>query len=92
MIENVQAGANLLDSHDPEWFEKVNIDTLHMGSCIDCVLGQLYEGYCEGLNKINVNAFESSPEDYQYGFDDPKRRYAELTNEWIKEIQKRQQS
>lgn len=38
----VQRGAGLLDARRPDWFQQVNIGTLTLDDCTECVLGQLY--------------------------------------------------
>lgn len=44
--QQVHAAALFLDEHGPEgWRERVNLDTLNMGSLSNCILGQLYRDY-----------------------------------------------
>jgi hypothetical protein len=38
---NVNRGMALLDAQYPGWDAKVDVDTLALGSCANCVLGQL---------------------------------------------------
>ena len=40
--ELVQNGMTVLDQYDPEWFNKINLDTLELSGCHKCILGQLF--------------------------------------------------
>lgn len=50
-----EKGAALLDEVNPEWWERINLQTLQMNSFINCVLGQLYGDYHEGSKKLRLN-------------------------------------
>lgn len=39
----VKAGAEFLDTHQPDWREKVDPSVLEMYECKRCVLGQLFD-------------------------------------------------
>ena len=65
--EQVKAGANWLDQVHPGWDEKVNLETLDINSCKDCVIGQLLGNYC-GNSKLHVTVIESGS---QLGFCTP---------------------
>lgn len=39
--ERAERGAALLDKLMPSWFKKVDLDTLKLSSCTDCVCGQI---------------------------------------------------
>lgn len=39
--ERVERGARLLDEHFPGWWKRINLDTLRMNRCTQCVVGQL---------------------------------------------------
>ncbi len=41
MIDNVKRGAAWLDGYRPEWYRLIDLDTLDLGSCRKCILGQL---------------------------------------------------
>lgn len=41
----VRRGMDLLDEICPDWIDRVNLDTLNISSCTDCVLGQLCGDY-----------------------------------------------
>jgi hypothetical protein len=48
----VALGAALLDERRPGWFREVDRDSLEMGSCRRCVLGQLYGLYSAGRDAL----------------------------------------
>ena len=54
------AGINWLDTNPnvrADWRERIDIDTLDLGSVVYCVLGQLYGGsYNAGQSALNVGA------------------------------------
>jgi hypothetical protein len=35
-------GVYYLDAHVPGWADRINLDTLEMADCADCVVGQLF--------------------------------------------------
>lgn len=45
----VKRGAALLDGLDPNWATKIDLETLQMSVTCNCVLGQVFGGYEEGL-------------------------------------------
>ena len=47
--ERVARGARLLDQVRPGWRTEICIGTLDIGSCTECVLGQLYGTYDDGV-------------------------------------------
>jgi hypothetical protein len=52
----VHAGASLLDNHfGPQWALRVNLNTLHIASPEDCILGQLFGDYVHGLDALNIH-------------------------------------
>lgn len=42
MLERVEKGAGFLDRHYPGWWQHMNLGTLDIASCQECVLGQVY--------------------------------------------------
>jgi len=45
MIEDVMRGVAWLDEQRPGWEDKIDLDRLRLGSCLDCVIGQLFGDY-----------------------------------------------
>jgi hypothetical protein len=99
----VAAGAVLLDTHRPGWRDSVDISTLNMGSYSRCVLGQLYDGFGEGMRVLGVHGLTgSAPTVADFGFaaggdwwlsaDDYRQQlaaqYAALDSLWIAEVQR----
>jgi hypothetical protein len=41
--QRVQAGAAVLDEHNPGWHNRIDLDTLQLACGCDCVLGQIYQ-------------------------------------------------
>lgn len=49
---NIPAAARTLDKVDPEWYTKINLDTLRMVNSDSCILGQLYTDYYDGFKQL----------------------------------------
>jgi hypothetical protein len=50
--EAVANGAQMLDEHEPGWWQRISLDDLLMSSCSNCVCGQIAEGhYDRGLSR-----------------------------------------
>jgi hypothetical protein len=74
----VQSGIKLLDGYygsRSAWVNDIDLDTLDLGSCGVCVLGQLFGDYSEGLDTLNIGG------GYSYGFD-TSGSFRELTQAW----------
>lgn len=87
--ERVGDGAVFLDATIPGWPARVNVDSLALGSCLRCVLGQLV-GFENGLNLLDrfTNWEGTAP---AFGFDlwpgeVTADRYDALTAEWRRVI------
>jgi hypothetical protein len=96
--ENVARGAALLDQKIPGWEHQINVASLDIGSCNDCIIGQLFGGYYpDRLDSLfNCRVYE---DDYcknrvEHGFtwdryDDSNVAADQLTQCWKHEIYKR---
>jgi hypothetical protein len=79
----VAAGIKFLDSEaasgkiSANWRDKVKLDSLDLGSCDVCVLGQLFGSYSDGQYELDLDVYDSN----SYGFS-PNNSYAELTQAW----------
>ena len=88
--QRVQKGAALLDERSPGWLDRVNVRNLDLGSCFDCVLGQLGGTYKDETRRLGMNHEDS----IEYGFNVPslddlreeRLQYEALTDEWRKYI------
>jgi len=45
-------GAELLDEVWPGWYKRVDEASLDLGDCTACILGQVYGGYTDGVNRL----------------------------------------
>jgi hypothetical protein len=100
IAERVAAGAALLDEKIPGWRDEINIKTLDLVSFRQCILGQLFGHYRDGLEALDVSpegAFGRATDvlGRPYGFyPSDKDSYAEeaeelklLTVAWTHKIQ-----
>lgn len=84
--EHVARGTALLDARKPGWAFHIDLVTLDMTSCYQCVLGQLYGRYSEGLERLDI----LDEGDWQHGFDaktgtarrDVTEQIAEINRLW----------
>lgn len=56
-------GAHLLDERMPGWAKRINPATLDMGSGCQCVLGQTYGEYEDGVQTLDLGAAYMFPKD-----------------------------
>ena len=58
LTDAVLNGANLLDSHDLDWHNKINLTSLDQNSAKTCVVGQTFggttAGFVEGKRTLQV--------------------------------------
>jgi hypothetical protein len=67
--QRVRRGAELLDRHRPGWEREVDIERLHMGNTVDCLLGQLYGDYESGWDTLGLwEPVERSAHGFNHGF------------------------
>lgn len=62
--ERVKKGIEFLNNEIPKWKEEIEVDMLDLGSCRRCILGQIFDDYEEGLDKLDI--LESSASDYGF--------------------------
>lgn len=74
----VTSGIQLLNAHfgNENWKKDIDLDTLDLGSCGVCVLGQLFGDYSEGLDELGIGG------GYAYGFDVSTGSFRDLTAAW----------
>jgi hypothetical protein len=46
MQARVQRGAAWLDERYPRWYASINLETLSLSTCSQCILGQVWSGHC----------------------------------------------
>ncbi len=100
--ERVKRGATYLDEVDPEWYQRVDADTLALNHGRHCVLGQLHGEFRLGLGRSHFISLSSAPRaslsPTAYGFkcveggsDALKQRdYALLDEAWREAVRTRQ--
>jgi hypothetical protein len=59
--ERVQRGADYLDGVDPEWYRRVDSETLELEDGRHCVLGQLHGEFRLGLGRSHLISMSSAP-------------------------------
>ena len=75
----VKSGIQLLNAHfgNENWKKDIDLDTLDLGSCGVCVLGQLFGDYSDGLDELGIDGGRA------YGFDVTSTgNFRELTQAW----------
>jgi hypothetical protein len=59
--ERVRRGADYLDSVDPDWYRRVDSETLELEDGRHCVLGQLHGEFRLGLGRSHLISMSSAP-------------------------------
>ena len=85
------AGSALLDRMVPGWWRIVKLRPLDIGDSCNCVTGQLFGTYGDGLTELGLELDEAKA----YGFDtasqDSGSNYWILTRSWKDEIRRRRE-
>jgi len=92
-VKQVNKGIELLDRKGPEnWWNKINLEHLHMEYGTRCVLGQTFGDYEDGLTAMFGHASDLTG--VRYGFYEGESKdvpsYRELQAAWEEEIRFRQ--
>lgn len=93
----VRKGIKVLDDNYSRWWMEINLNKFVMCSCHDCLLGQLFGEYNEGM----IALFGTRMGGWQFGFDGkeweqgkvkmhPKINFDRLRKIWYKVIAERQ--
>lgn len=92
-LDAVQAGADLLDEKGPsDWRERINPNTLDTDSMTQCVLGQIFGTYLDGMialfgNEDNWIGSINEEHGFERNFDpeclDHAQEHYDLTSAWI---------
>ena len=56
--ERVEAGAEWLDANRPGWVDRINLETLDLGSTCNCVLGQEFKGFNTAVKRHMGDDYE----------------------------------
>ena len=80
--DRVQKGIDLLqEKHGADWVDKIDLKSLNLGSTTECVLGQVYGDYHDGLKELQLHG-----ESAKYGFMSEGEPYTVLDEEWADRI------
>ena len=83
--ERVRKGMEMLDATMPGWVNKINEADLDMSECSNCVLGQVFGEYRDGV--VALGLFDVT---YMYGFEISIHEYYwELQDEVLRQIKSR---
>lgn len=88
----VAKGAALLDrAEGPGWVGFVTDFTLDMSSAHECILGQLYGTYRDGLETLGLNSDTDAPAEHGFAYSShsPFGEYYWLGQAWCELIQTR---
>lgn len=96
--ERVARGVALLDSVEPGWFHRVDVDALNVASSKYCVLGQLFRDYSLGAKALGLDQDGAAEHGFQvtmfkgpWGFEETVRNslneYPALAQEWRRVIE-----
>lgn len=84
MNASVGAGAALLDLEHKGWKDKIDCNTLRMDHESNCIIGQLYGDYFDGLHKLNIGWYGR----FDLGFN-AVANIPQLEQLWIEQINAR---
>lgn len=87
--EKIKKGARFLDKKVPKWWRKINTSTLDIDSCEDCILGQLFGYYENGIKELNLETGKNTD---GMAFNNLNPGNPQQTNFWIDEILKRRKN
>jgi len=94
----VARGAQFLDEAYFGWVDHINIDELNLRSCCKCILGQLFNGYFNGLTTLGLLYNDLGASDYGFDIccipniinrDNYRPFYDKLRDLWLTEIRRR---
>lgn len=69
-FENVNCGISLLNTRRALWLPKIRIDNIKMWSGLDCILGQVFGCYNDGVDRLiqYTNYTDRQMFAYDHGF------------------------
>ena len=59
-----------IDLHIPDWWQRLNVETLDLFDLDRCVLGQMRRSFCETLNVWNIAVSDAGPFSYNERYRD----------------------
>ena len=89
-MKEVKAGAELLDSVRPGWWNEIDIEELKMSHPYRCILGQLYKEYVNGISELwSDGKLPNLSGEKENGFLPDLEDLVRTRSAWIKEINNR---
>jgi hypothetical protein len=88
IAERVAAGTALLDAREPGWWERINVGELRIDSHRNCILGQLYGTFDDGMAHHDLWHLDGKP-DVRHGFMWTGGNTDRLAAEWKRVITER---
>lgn len=100
LADYVWAGATFLDGRIPDWYERITVSDLIMSDCLNCVLGQLFKTYNQGIIQCTgINVHQANMEEMdnahvwaiEHGFtiDYSQGNEREWRDLWVEQIRQR---
>lgn len=95
MHQAVEAGAALLDREQPGWAGRVDLVTLNLALCTECVLGQLFGDYHAARHRLSGtnDSVTSIQWAIEHGFTlmpgEPSVQWSRLRELWVEQIEAR---
>lgn len=95
--QNVANGSALLDIARPNWYNEIDLERLDLTMPVDCILGQLYGIYSDGIDDLHLTTNDRysavGGTSARFGFTmpnyEPHEDWERLTNLWRKEIKRK---
>lgn len=92
--EQIQTGMALLDEKAPGWERRIDLDHLHLGDCMTCVLGYVFGSFHAGLGTLRTEIYRREvwrpAEDFGFNVSNGSPgRYGALTRAWKRAIRAR---
>lgn len=86
----IERGMALLDEKVPGWEHRVDLKTLDLNDCTECVVGQLFQTY---INRLTTLGREADHFPHRFGFsldwDNWRTTWGGLTTAWKRAIRTR---
>lgn len=90
VAERVSAGLDFLDRETPGWDKDIDLDALRLSSCEQCVLGQLYGTWGDGLDFLDLHDDSAARLGFQL-YEGEANLYGVLTAAWLTAIRARRE-
>lgn len=88
--DRVRSGANELRRVNPDWYKKLNLNSLNLADRDNDILSQIFGSFVDGFYFLNLSVCGCGPDDRDlcdFGFDAydiVNDEHVQLTSEWIK--------